>query len=222
MIGVIVLNNEVPNKAISGMQQHLAACDKYLTELAKGYRSPEKYNTLLDAAMQQVELCCIDMRALCERARPLIPSLRFGYANYNHKEIYGEVTRMDNGWLDIRLNALLPHCKVVGGTQYVTDTITRLLDRYRASGGEIPYFDKAYMAIVEHCPESCSGTFDCDNKGFKGAINALKGRLFKDDNQFELALGLFTVIDEDTCCHIYVTPFDDAGDLLYQLSGEML
>lgn len=64
MIGVIVLNNEVPNKAISGMQQHLAACEKYLTELAKGYRSPEKYNTLLDAAMQQVELCCIELRCL--------------------------------------------------------------------------------------------------------------------------------------------------------------
>lgn len=78
------------------------------------------------------------------------------------------------------------------------------------------------MAIVEHCPVDCSGTFDNDNKGFRGAVNALKGRLFRDDNQFELALGLFTVIDEDTCCHIYVTPFDEAGDFHYQLTANML
>lgn len=211
---------EITSKTITDMQHHLDACDKYLSELAKGYRSPEKYNTLLDAAMQQVELCCIDMRNLCEKARPRLPA--FGRRVYNHKEISGEVTELDNGWLDIRLNALLPHCKMIGGTQYVFDTITRLLDRYRDNGGIIPRFDKAYMAIVEHCPVDCSGTFDNDNKGFRGAVNALKGRLFNDDNQFELALGLFTVIDEDTCCHIYVTPFDEAGDFLYQLTADML
>ena len=80
-----------------------------------------------------------------------------------------------------------------GGTQYVFDTVTRLLNNYRKSGGVIPCYDKAYMAIVEHCPMDRSGTFDNDNKGFRGAVNALKGRLFRDDNQFELALGLFTV-----------------------------
>ncbi len=111
---------------------------------------------------------------------------------------------------------------MIGGTQYVFDTVTRLLNNYRKSGGVIPCYEKAYMAIVEHCPIDRSGTFDNDNKGFRGAVNALKGRLFRDDNQFELALGLFTVIDEDICCHIYVTPFDEAGDFLYQMSADML
>ena len=60
---------ELNEKAISGMKHHLDACRKYLTALEQGYRSPEKRNTLLDAAMQQVELCCIDMRLLCEKAR---------------------------------------------------------------------------------------------------------------------------------------------------------
>lgn len=212
---------EIEHKAIADMQHHLEACNKYLNALAKGYYSSEKCNTLLDAAMQQVELCCIDMRNLCEKARPQILPLRFGRVNFNHKEIFGEVTIMDNGWIDIRMNTLLPHCKNVGGTQYVCDTITKLLDRFYSNGGEIPCFDKAYMAIVEHCPENCSGAFDNDNKGFKGVINALKGRLFKDDNQFELALGLFTVLDDEPCCHIYVTPFSDAGDFLYQMESEM-
>lgn len=209
-------------KAVADMRQHLNTCNQYLTALEKGYRSPEKCNTLLDAAMQQIELCCIDMRLLCERTRPYLPDLRFGTVKYNHKAIYGEVNLMDNGWLDIRLNALLPHCKIVGGTQYVSDTIIRLLNHFRQDGGEVPHFEKAYLAIVEHCPENCTGAFDHDNKGFKGVINALKGRVFQDDNQFELAMGLFTVVDEDPHCHIYVMPFEEAGDFHYQLTDGML
>lgn len=214
------MNPTYTNNAIITMQHHLDAANKYLTELAKGYRSIEKQNTLLDAAMKQVELCCIDMRNLCEKSRPAIPV--FGRRVYNHKEIYGEITQLDNGWIDIRLNALLPHCRMIGGTQYISDTVTRLLDNYCENGGVIPCYEKAYLAIAEHCPVDCSGAFDDDNKGFKGVINSLKGRLFKDDNQFELALGLFTVIDDDICCHIYVLPFDEAGDFHYLLTGDML
>lgn len=216
------MDREITAQAITGMQHHLDACSKYLDALAKGYQTPEKVNTLLDAAMQQIELCCLDMRVLCEKARPKLPAFRFGHAKYNHKDIYGEVNLMDNGWLDIRLNTLLPHCKVIGGTQYIADSVTRLLNDYCSAGGELPCFEKAYMAIVEHCPFGGTDAFDNDNKGFKGVINALKGRLFNDDNQFELALGLFTVVDDDTCCHIYVTPFEEAGDFLYQMSAEML
>ena len=214
------MNNEYTNNAIITMQHHLDAADKYLTELGNGYRSPEKQNTLLDAAMKQVELCCIDMRNLCEKIRP---SIRVPHGRcYNHKEIYGTVTQLDNGWLDIRLNALLPNCRMIGGTQYIFDTVTRLLDGYRDRGGILPCYEKAYMAIAEHCPMERAGTFDNDNKGFRGVINALKGRAFRDDNQFELALGMFTVIDEDICCHIYVLPFDEAGDFHYQMSSKML
>ena len=214
------MDTDYINNVVTTMKHHYDAAGNYLNELAKGYRSSEKQNTLLDAAMYQIELCCIDMRNLCEKVRPRLP--KFGRRTYNHKEIFGEVTQLDNGWLDIRLNALLPHCKMIGGTQYVFDTITKLLNKYCENGGVISCYDKAYMAIVEHCPVDCSGTFDNDNKGFRGAVNALKGRLFRDDNQFELALGLFTVIDEDTCCHIYVTPFDEAGDFHYQLTADML
>ncbi len=216
------MDKQIIENYIITMQRHIDAANKYLQELAKGYQSPEKANTLLDATMNQVELCCIDMRRLCEKLRTRIPRLRRGQAIYHHREISGEVTFLENGWLDIRLNALLPHCKVLGSTQYVADTITRILNHYRSDGGQLPRFDKAFMAIVEHCSEDCSGVFDQDNKGFKGVINALKGRLFPDDNQFELSLGLFTVFDEDECCHIYVMAEEEAGDFLYQHhSGEL-
>lgn len=213
---------EITNKHITDMQRQIDACSCYIDALAQGCRSPEKVNTLLDTAMQKIETACIEMRRLCEEVRPVIPNFRFGYANYHIKELCGEVTLMDNGWLDIRLNALLPHCKKIGGTEYVTDTISLLLESFKNSGGDIPMFDKAFLAIVEHSPIDASGVFDHDNKGFKSVINALKGRLFLDDDQFEMSLGLFTIQDEDTCCHIYVMPFESAGDFMYQLSDELL
>lgn len=213
---------EIPVKTISDMLQQVYTCSKYIYSLAQGCRSPEKVNTLLDAAMQKIELCCIDMRRLCEAVRPTIPPLRLGESNYHTKKIYGEVTHMDTGWLDIRLNALLPHCRSVGGTQYITDTITRLLDAFQSAGGELPLWDKAFLAIVEHRPDAGCGAFDHDNKGFKAVVNALKGRLFYDDNQFELSLGLFTLQDEEACCHVYVLPFDEAGDFLYRMAAGLL
>lgn len=47
------------DKAITEMRRHWDACGKYIDPLIQGYRTSEKLNTLLDAAMQQVELCCI-------------------------------------------------------------------------------------------------------------------------------------------------------------------
>lgn len=164
---------QITNKHITDMQRQIDACSSYIDALAQGCRSPEKVNTLLDAAMQKIESACIDMR-------------RFG------------------------------------GTEYISDTISRLLNRFKDSGGDIPMFDKAFLAIAEHAPMEASGAFDHDNKGFKAVINALKGRLFPDDNQFEMSLGLFTAQDEDACCHIYGMPFESAGDFLYQMSDELL
>ena len=145
---------KIPAKIIADMRQQVDACSTYIDALAQGCRSPEKVNALLDSAMQKIELCCIDLRRMCEKVRPTLPPLRFGSAHYHTEKIYGEVTRLDAGWLDIRLNAL-------------------------------------------------------------------KGRLFPNDNQFELLLGLFTMWDENACCHIYALPFNDAGDFLYRMADGM-
>ena len=213
---------DIPNRYITDMQRQIDACSSYIDALAQGCRSPEKINTLLDAAMQKLEVTCISMRQICEKVRPKLPNIRLGHAAYHIEEISGEITLMDTGWLDIRMNALLPHCKTIGGTEYITDTITRLLDRFQSSGGTIPMFEKAFLAIVEHSPLDASGAYDNDNKGFRAVINALKGRLFPDDNQFEMSLGLFTIQDEECCCHVYVMPFESTGDFLYQMSDELL
>ena len=75
---------------------------------------------------------------------------------------------------------------------------------------------------MEHCNFECSEVFDHDNKGFKAVQNALKGRLFPDDDQFELSLGLFTVLDSEMSCHIYIMPESDASDFMFQkLAGEV-
>ena len=60
---------DIPNKYITDMQRQIDACSSYIDALAQGRRSPEKVNTLLDAAMQKLEMSCISMRRLCRLPR---------------------------------------------------------------------------------------------------------------------------------------------------------
>ena len=115
------------------------------------------------------------------------------------------------GWVHIKLNSLLPHCRVVSGTQFVRDSLLRLINEISFDGVKLPFFRKAFLGIIEFCPRDVSDVFDHDNKGFKAVQNVLKGRLFPDDDCFELSLGLFTELREESCCHIYVLPDDEAG-----------
>ena len=105
----------------------------------------------------------MNLRRYVERIRPSAPSSSGKTEVFYSKEIYGEVTLMDTGWLHIKLNTLLPNYKGIGGTQYVSDTLTRLLDRFQKNGGHLPMFDKVLLAIVEHCDFTCSEVFDHDN-----------------------------------------------------------
>lgn len=192
------------------IQRQIDTASQAVDTLMKGFQSPDKINALLDMAMQQMETSCIAMRRICEQVRPQTPPQKT--KNYYSKTLFGEITLMDTGWVHIKLNTLLPHYKVLGGTQYVTDCIIRLLDRLSQEGGQLPIFGKAYVAIIDHCEIARCDVFDDDNKSFRAVINALKGRLFPDDNQFELSLGLFTTLDTEACCHIYILPEQDVTD----------
>ena len=203
------------SKELKNIRELLHEAKKEL-ELAQSYQAPQKRSTFLDAALQKSETACMALRRYTERVRPVTPYVPDKTAVLYSKEIYGDVTLMDTGWLHIKLNTLLPNYKGIGGTQYVSDTITRLLDKFQKDGGQIPMFDKAFLAIIEHCDFTCSEVFDHDNKGFKAVQNALKGRLFPDDDQFELSLGLFTVLDPEMSCHIYIMPENDASDFMVQ------
>ena len=75
--------------------------------------------------------------------------------------------------LHITLNTLLPHCRFKTPS-YLSDTITRLIEDHRASGGRIPFFRKAILIIDEHCNLKNRQVFDQDNKGWKAIPNALK------------------------------------------------
>lgn len=97
--------------------------------------------------------------------------------------------------------------------------MSRLLDSY---DGELPYFESAFLAIVEHCNNENHNALDNDNKGWKMIPNVLKGRVIKDDSQFILSIGLFAKISEDVRCEIYVLPPEDGGIFMDLLSQDML
>lgn len=196
------------------MNNCILPAQKCVEALLREQVSQQRFNTFLDAGIHQMELACIEMRRLVEQAR--IPvSTSYTDGEFIKKEVYGYVTVLDTGWLHIRLNTLLPRDHFFGGTAYLSDSITRLLRRFQSGGGTVPFYDQAFLAIVEHCDVETCRAFDHDNKAFQSVINALKGRVFPDDNQFELSLGLFTRLSPEACCHIYVLPVEEAGDFLF-------
>lgn len=201
------------NNQLMIMKQKVQSAEKNLDALIASARSPVKFNTLMDAAMQQMELTCIEMRRIAETIRPQEDTTQT--TNNMTKTIYGSVNLTNDGWLHIKLNTLLPHYKILGGTQYISDSINRLLNSFVKSSLKLPYFEKAFLGIIEHCSVDCCEAFDSDNKGYKAVVNTLKGRCFEDDNQFELSLGLFTVADKENCCHIYVLPIEEAAKFVW-------
>lgn len=195
------------------MKQKVQTAVQKIDALLLSARSPMKFNTLVDSAMQQMELACIEMRRIVETIRP--KEALISYNDNSASTIYGSVNLTKEGWVHIKLNTLLPHYKVLGGTQYISDSISRLLNAFVEAGNKLPCFDKAFLAIVEQCSVDCCEAYDSDNKGYKAVINSLKGRLFEDDNQFELSLGLFSVLNDENNCHIYVLPSEDASKFLW-------
>ena len=106
-------------------------------------------------------------------------------------------------------------CVDIGGT-------VRLLDGCGQGGGKLPYYEKATLVIDEHCSRKTRTVFDQDNKGWKAVPNALKGRLFPDDDQFSLDIALLSAESAELWCDIYVLPVNDAWEFFSQRQGGML
>jgi hypothetical protein len=199
------------------MQSRLDKAQKILDSLSTStYFS--KYNELLEAAATQIELITLDVRKLCEKNKAAVKTPKPQGKICHSKEIFGEIELTDEGWVHIWLDTLLPSGKQMESTVYITDSISRLLDGFVQAGGQLPLFESAFLAIVERCDYVNRCSFDQDNKGFKSVQNALKGRLFADDNQFELSLGLFTELSDECACHIYILPQNAASDFFAQLT----
>ena len=183
-----------------------------------GTMNPEKLQQTLERTMREFERATMVLRTLAERnspgvgsygSRPLLPSI----------EVAGSVSMIDYTWLHIRLNTLLPHCRFETPT-WLADTVRRLLDDYEAAGGTIPFYKNgAVLFIDEYSDITRRKIYDQDNKGWKAVSNALKGRLFPDDDQYTLGLALLSKKSSENVTHITVVDATNAGSFLDLRNG---
>lgn len=172
----------------------------------------------MDEYLCELENLCVRSRTVIEKYRPFSAMKSVNEVNDNIENICGNVEVTENGWLHITLNTLLPNCKY-RISSYISDTISRLIS---SCGYELPYFEKAFMAIVEYCNYENHNALDNDNKGWKMIPNALKGSVIEDDSQFVLSVGLFAKMSENIRCEIYVMPPEDGSLFIEMLSSGTL
>ena len=205
-------------KTISSLQERNVKLLQYLSRmLMSNSRSCEAKARMADDYLCELENLCVASRLALEKFRPD----RRSAPQQHDMRISGlcggcEVT--GEGWLHITLDTLLPNCRRrISG--YIGDTISRLLSEYPY---ELPYFEKAFLAIVEYCNIKNHNALDNDNKGWKMIPNSLKGRVIRDDTQFDLDIGLFTKVSENTSCEIWLIPPEDAGIFMENLNSDAL
>lgn len=168
----------------------------------------------IESYLYDIENLCIKSRNLLECYYQKSESSNLEYINPKENNLYGELNVTFEGWVNVSLNTILPSTKYKT-TNYIGDTISRLVKNY---DGELPYYDNAFLAIVEYCNFENHNSLDNDNKGWKMIPNALKGRVIADDNQFILSVGLFAKISETPHLEIYILPSEDASIFMSMLA----
>lgn len=128
-------------------------------------------------------------------------------------EVSGSVKVTREGWTVIRLDTLLQNARR-RTTGYIENSILELLKQWRGSGGVLPWYRHAFVAITEHTDRKGGNVYDPDNREWKAVTNALKGVLFEDDDQLNVSLILDTVPDGKGYTEIVVLPHRDAGRYL--------
>jgi hypothetical protein len=158
----------------------------------------------------QFETSVLTLRTLCETSGPgtgppskctVLPGLA----------VAGSVDLIENHWLHIRLETLLPSYRYQMPA-YLSDTIRRLLDAFEIGGQKLPYFRRAMLVIDEYSHIDGRHVFDQDNKAWKAIPNALKGRVIPDDDQYTLGVALISSCRPENVCHITLMDFTDASD----------
>ena len=128
-------------------------------------------------------------------------------------EVTGSMKVTREGWTVIRLDTLLQNARR-RTTGYIENSILELLKQWRGSGGVLPWYRHAFVAITEHTDRKGGNVYDPDNREWKAVTNALKGVLFEDDDQLNVSLILDTVPDGKGYTEIVVLPHRDAGRYL--------
>lgn len=179
---------------------------------------PEKLQSLLERVSGEMERTTMAMRAICEKYSP-------GAGGYGQKrilpaqDVVGSVDRIGFSWLHIRLDTVLPHCRYQPPA-WLSDTIRRLLEAYEAQGGTIPFFRGRTVLIVdEHSDIAGRHIFDQDNKGWKAVSNAMKGLVFPDDDQYDLAVILLSGRSSANVTHLTVMDLADVGEFMSMRAG---
>ena len=190
-------------KKIDGfLAEAMVWADTTLPDNKDGFVQMERLNDALERA-------AILSRNALERLRPCVEFPQNGKPALPEQPVYGTIRLFNGYWLHIRLETLLPHCRFQVPA-YLGDTLARLLDGFVKSGARLPYYNKALLVIDEHCDCRSRTVYDQDNKGWKAVSNALKGRLFPDDDQFTLGVALLSSESDTPHCNIYVLPAEDA------------
>ena len=204
---------------LSRLDEDVAKVQRKLNDLKKSNSiSPSVIERGIDDYMCEVETLCIRSRILLDGHRQVEVLSDCYTVDKNVKKIAGDIEITHDGWLHITLNTLLPNCRYKT-SGYVGDTLCRLMHSY---DGDLPYFEAAFLAIVEHCNSENHNALDNDNKGWKMIPNALKGRVIEDDNQFVLSIGLFAKLSDEPRCEIYVLPPEDGVIFMDLLEKDML
>ena len=172
----------------------------------------------IDNYLCDLENLCVRSRTVLEDYRPIGRQRERERTNEIVAEIAGNIEVTTEGWLHITLNSLLPNSKH-RTSNYIGDTISRLLEYY---GSDLPYFENAFMAIVEYCDSKNHNALDNDNKGWKMIPNAIKGSVIEDDSQFDLSIGLFAKYSENLRCEIYVMPLEETEVFMHFLNNNTL
>lgn len=172
----------------------------------------------IDDYLCELENLCIKSRVILDKHRPQELTSGNQLIGGDSIDIAGSIEVTVEGWLHITLNTLLPNCRH-RVSNYIGDTIGRLIQN---CGYNLPYFEKAFLAIVEYCNHENHNALDSDNKGWKMIPNALKGSVIEDDSQFVLSIGLFSEISDDVRCEIYVMPYEDSSIFTAMLASGMV
>lgn len=204
---------------ISDLQADTIKVLQRLSKLSMNTTNSEKeISKGVEEFMCEIENLCVKSRNILspyEYKQPIGSSL--GTVNVP-LDIAGDIDITRDGWVKITLNTLLPNCRQ-RISKYIGDTIGRLTENFP---GELPYFETAFMAIVEYCNNKKHIALDNDNKGWKMIPNALKGSVIEDDNQFILSIGLFTKESDDLKCEVYIMPPEEGGIFMDLLTNDML
>ena len=190
-----------------------------LAELVDESKSSKRRKTL-EHTVGGFEVAAVELRRLCEQYMQQTSDLG-SKAALPYREVTGSVELLDYQWLHIRINTLLPS-NTYQTPVWFSDTIRRLLDEFERGGRSLPYFKRALMVIDEHSDVTGRRAFDQDNKGYKSISNAVKGRLFPDDDQYTLGLVLLSTRSSENVCHITILDRADAADFFSLRAGNYL